>query len=64
MIDFEILQDGETKFLTWAKLCKHVGVKPYMPSTPELAAIKLQLAKARGIPVDDVQVRMNGSAIL
>jgi hypothetical protein len=64
MIDFEILENGETKFITWAKLCKHVGVKPYMPSTLELASIKLQLAKARGIPLDDVQVRMNRSAIL
>jgi hypothetical protein len=64
MIDFEILENGETKFITWAKLCKHVGVKPYMPSTWELVGLKRQLAKARGIPLDDVQVRMNRSAIL
>ena len=64
MIDFQILENNEKYYISWAKLCKHVGIKPYMPSTPELAAIKMQLAKERGIDADAVQVLMNGSAIL
>jgi hypothetical protein len=64
MIDFKISQDGETNYIAWNKLCQHVGISPYMPSTPELAAIKMQIAKERGINADDVQVLMNGSAIL
>tara|TARA_R100000935_G_scaffold57555_1_gene91764 strand:+ start:351 stop:545 length:195 start_codon:yes stop_codon:yes gene_type:complete len=64
MIDFQILENNEKNYISWAKLCKHVGIKPYMPSTPELAAIKMQLAKERGIDADAVQVLMNGSAIL
>ena len=64
MIDFKIVENGEKNFIAWAKLCKHGGVSPYMPSTPELAAIKMQLAKERGIDADAVQVLMNGSAIL
>jgi len=64
MIDFKISQDGETNYIAWTKLCKHVGITPYMPSTPELAAIKMQIAKERDIDADNVQVLMNGSAIL
>ena len=64
MIDFQILENNEKNYVSWAKLCKHVGIKPYMPSTPELAAIKMQLAKERGIDADNVQVLMNGSVIL
>ena len=64
MIDFQILENNEKNYISWAKLCKHVGIKPYMPSTPELAAIKMQLAKERGIDADNVQVLMQGSAIL
>jgi len=64
MIDFQILENNEKNYISWAKLCKHVGIKPYMPSTPELAAIKMQIAKERGIDADNVQVLMNGSAIL
>ena len=64
MIDFKISQDGETNYIAWTKLCKHVGISPYMPSTPELAAIKMQIAKERGIDADKVQVLMHGSAIL
>ena len=64
MIDFKISQDGETNYIAWIKLCKHVGIKPYMPSTPELAAIKMQLAKQFDIDADNVQVLMHGSAIL
>ena len=64
MIDFQILENNEKNYISWAKLCKHVGIKPYIPSTPELAAIKMQLAKERGIDADNVQVLMNGSAIL
>ena len=64
MIDFQILENNEKNYISWAKLCKHVGIKPYIPSTPELAAIKMQLAKERGIDADNVQVLMQGSAIL
>ena len=64
MIDFQILENNEKNYISWAKLCKHVGIKPYIPSTPELAAIKMQLAKERGIDADNVQVLMNGSVIL
>ena len=44
MIDFEITENGEKKYLTWAKLCQFAGTKPYQPGTPELASIKMQLA--------------------
>ena len=64
MIDFEILENGETKYLSWAKLCKHMGVTPYMPSTWELVGLKKQFAKQWNIPIDDIQVRVDRSAIL
>lgn len=64
MIDFEIVENGETKYLTWAKLCQFVGTKPYQPSTPELASIKMQLAKSRNLDPDNVIVRLNQQPIL
>ena len=64
MIDFEITDNGETKYLTWAKLCQFVGTKPYQPSTPELASLKMELAKRWELEPDNVIVRLNGQAIL
>lgn len=64
MIDFQITDNGETKYLTWAKLCQFVGTKPYQPSTPELASLKMQLAKRWELEPDNVIVRLNGQAIL
>ena len=64
MIDFEITDNGETKYLTWAKLCQFVGAKPYQPSTPELASLKMELAKRWELNPDNVIVRLNGQAIL
>ena len=61
MIDFEITENGETKYLTWKRLCEHFKCKPYQPSTPELAQIKLEFEKKWGA---DVTVRMNGQPIL
>ena len=61
MIDFEITENGETKYLPWKQLCKHFKCKPYEPSTPELAQIKLEFEKKWGA---DVTVRMNGQPIL
>ena len=64
MIDFEITDNGETKYLTWSKLCQFVGTKPYQPSTPELASLKMELAKRWKLEPDNVIVRLNGQAIL
>tara|TARA_R110002051_G_scaffold1494_3_gene8273 strand:- start:311 stop:505 length:195 start_codon:yes stop_codon:yes gene_type:complete len=64
MIDFQILENDKTTYISWSKLCKNVGITPYMPTTPELAAIKMQLAKERSIDADAVQVRMDGDAML
>tara|TARA_R110002074_G_scaffold155687_1_gene311527 strand:- start:920 stop:1114 length:195 start_codon:yes stop_codon:yes gene_type:complete len=64
MIYFQILENGETKYLSWAKLCKLAESKYYMPSTWELLGLKKHFAEERGIPLDDVQVLMHGSAIL
>jgi len=64
MIDFQISINGNTKCLTWAKLCEFVGTKPYQPSTPELASLKMQLAKQWDLEPDEVTVRLNGQAIL
>lgn len=64
MIDFEITDNGETKYLTWSKLCQFVGTKPYQPSTPELASLKMELAKRWELEPDNVIVRLNGQAIL
>lgn len=64
MIDFEITENGETKYLTWTKLCQFAGTKPYQPSTPELASIKMQLAKSWNLDPDNVIVRLNQEPIL
>ncbi len=64
IIDFEVVQNGEKLYVSWAKLCKAVKVKWYMPSTPELIFLKQKMAETRGIPLNDVHVRINGSAIL
>jgi hypothetical protein len=64
MIDFEITDNGETKYLTWAKLCEFAGTKPYQPGTPELASIKMELAKRWNLELDNVTVRMNQQPIL
>lgn len=62
MIDFEIIENGETKYLTWKKLCEAAECKPYMPTTPELAQLKLHFEKR--FNADSVTVRMNGQPIL
>ena len=64
MIDFEITENNERKYISWAKLCQFAGEKPYQPSTPELASIKMQLAKSMKIDPDSVIVRMNQQPIL
>lgn len=64
MIDFEITENNEKKYISWAKLCEFAGQKLYQPSTPELASIKMHLAKTRKINPDDVTVRLNGQPIL
>lgn len=64
MIDFEITENGETKYLSWAKLCQFTGVKPYQPGTPELASIKMEIAKRWNLSPDDVIVRLNRQPIL
>lgn len=64
MIDFEITENGEKKYLTWAKLCRFAGTKPYQPGTPELASIKMQLAKQWNLDPDQVIVRLNAQPIL
>lgn len=64
MIDFEITFNEGIKYLTWAKLCEFAEKKPYQPSTPELASIKMQLAKQWSLEPDNVIVRMNRQPIL
>ncbi len=64
MIDFEITDNGETKYLTWAKLCEFAGTRPYQPGTPELASIKMELAKRWDLEPDSVVVRSNQLPIL
>ena len=64
MIDFEITKNGEPRYLPWAKLCEFAGAKLYQPSTPELADIKMNLAKRFDIDPDDIVVRMNQQPIL
>jgi len=64
MIDFEITENNEKKYISWAKLCQYAGEKPYKPNTPELASIKLHLAKSMGLDPDSVIVRMNQQPIL
>lgn len=64
MIDFEIVENGESKFITWGKLCEFTGIEPYQPSTPELASVKMELAKRWSLDPDDVIVRLNRQPIL
>jgi len=63
-IDFEITENNEKKYISWVKLCRFAREKPYQPSTPELASIKLQLAKSMGLDPDSVIVRLNRQPIL
>ena len=64
MIDFEIVENGKSKFITLAKLCEFTGVKTYKPSTPELASVKMELAKRWALDPDSVIVRLNRQPIL
>lgn len=64
MIDFEIIENGKSKFLPWAKLCEFTGIKVYQPSTPELASVKMELAKHWSLDPDNVIVRLNQQPIL
>jgi len=64
MIDFEITENDEKKYSSWAKLCQYAGEKPYQPSTPELASIKMQWAETMGLDPDSVIVRLNQQPIL
>jgi len=57
-------ENGEKEYLTWAKLCKFAGTKPYQPGTPELASIKMELAKQWDLEPDQVIVRLNAQPIL
>jgi len=61
MIDFEITKDGKTWYLTWPKLCEFVECKPYKPTTPELAALRLKFEKRWNA---DVTVRIAGQPVL
>ena len=64
MIDFQIEENGEFKFITWAKLCEFSGIKYYRPSTPELASVKMELAERWSLDPDSVIVRLNRQSIL
>jgi len=65
MIDFSITKDSKlVGNIKWSKLCQNMKVKPYMPSTPELALIKIRLEKELELEKDSITVRMNGQAIL
>ena len=64
MIDFEIVENGKSKFITWAKLCEFTGIKAYQPSTPELASVKMEFAKRLSLDPDNVIVRLNQQPIL
>tara|TARA_B100000519_G_C14080802_1_gene361444 strand:+ start:129 stop:326 length:198 start_codon:yes stop_codon:yes gene_type:complete len=65
MIDFAITKDNKlVGHIKWSKLCQNMKVKPYMPSTPELALIKVRLEKELELEKDSITVRMNGQAIL
>ena len=64
MIDFEIVKNGRSKFISWGKLCEFAGIKPYRPSTPELASVKMELAKRWSLDPDSVIVRLNRQPIL
>jgi len=63
MIDFEVVIDGKNFYMSWKKLTQWLDISPtYSPSTPELAAIKLQMEKA--LEADCVTVRINRQPIL
>ena len=62
MIDFEIVINGKTKYVSWAKLCQFTGVKRYQPGTPELAQLKREFEKKWN--ADSVTVRLNKQPIL
>ena len=64
MIDFQIVENGKSKFITWAKLCEFSGIKYYRPSTPELASVKMELAERWSLDPDSVIVRLNRQPIL
>ena len=65
MIYFSITKDNKlVGNIKWSKLCQNMKVKPYMPSTPELALIKVRLEKELELEKDSISVRMNGQAIL
>lgn len=64
MIDFEIVKNGDSMFITWGKLCEFTGIKAYQPSTPELASVKMELAKRLALNPDDVIVHLNRQPIL
>lgn len=63
MIDFEVVIDGKNFYMSWKKLTQWLDISSnYSPSTPELAAIKLQMEKA--LEADSVTVRINRQPIL
>ena len=65
MIDFAITKDNKlVGNIKWSKLCQNMKVKPYKPSTHELALIKVRLEKELELEKDSITVRMNGQAIL
>jgi len=64
MIDFQIVENGKSKFITWNKLCEFTKIKAYQPSTPELASVKMELAKRWSLDPDSVIVRLNRQPIL
>ena len=64
MIDFQIVENGESRFIPWAKLCEFTGVKSYRPSTHELASVKIELAKQWALDPDSVIVRLDRQPIL
>ena len=65
MIDFAITKDNKlVGHIKWSKICQNLKVKPYKPSTHELALIKVRLEKELELKKDSITVRMNGQAIL
>jgi len=64
MIDFQVIKNGKSRFIPWSKLCEFTGVKFYQPSTPELANVKMKLAKQWALDPDSVIVRLNRQPIL
>lgn len=64
MIEFQVLQNGEKFYISWSSLCQWTKVKWYMPSPQELIFLKQKMAETRAIPLDDVQVLVDGSPTL